>query len=548
MCNLPQDDKKQIKFSLVKHNHDDRVVLMPTARNVLRPELELDARLEDDVESDFGFQMPGHPSGKSVSAAELSLLFSPLDPVTRRNMAAMKARWTAPAQAPAAGAPAQHSPAGAPARASHASVSHAAHTAHAPAPHAGSRSHDSGSAEPMQVDQAERTPLSALCGRPTSSVSHAGRVQAPHTVRRDCATRSARPPQTPPGRPSAQQAASAGLTELVQRPKPTLMMRLWASMWTDPPEAIEAELKMHPEPRILAYRWLTSACQPLQFTPLRVSPTIPAATQPPDNVSAESTQPPTELSAEPMALIPATAQPPVNSSVESTASISAAAQPALQTVQEFLQLYDRRIPIKLNSPGIDSSEHLPARQVLKPFVDKGSEWMSAEALDFCFGRLQQANITSQNGVKVTFWHWFLVVLHRKTFTIRIFEGLKKPALDLVEIVKSFLPDSTEWSFVPEPGSIYGHQGPGQTEEPPWTCGWLALWMAERIARLGVSAEDLQATSNPWPWVPTDPPPPNVGQPSRSQAVPPLSLLIAEHVRFKWLADAARCWTPPASKA
>ena len=72
-------------------------------------------------------------------------------------------------------------------------------------------------------------------------------------------------------------------------------------------------------------------------------------------------------------------------------------------MQEFLQLYDRRIPIKLNSPGIDASEHLPARQVLKPFVDKGSEWMSAEALDFCFGRLQQANITSQNGVKVTFW-------------------------------------------------------------------------------------------------------------------------------------------------
>ncbi|XP_011270339.1 hypothetical protein CAOG_08719 [Capsaspora owczarzaki ATCC 30864] len=123
MCNLPQDDKKQIKLSLVKHNHDDRVVLMPTARNVLRPELELDARLEDDVESDFGFQMPGHPSGKSVSAAELSLLFSPLDPVTRRNIAAMKVQWTAPAQAPAAGAPAQHSPAGAPAHASHASVS-----------------------------------------------------------------------------------------------------------------------------------------------------------------------------------------------------------------------------------------------------------------------------------------------------------------------------------------------------------------------------------------------------------------------------------------
>ncbi|XP_011270822.1 hypothetical protein CAOG_09089 [Capsaspora owczarzaki ATCC 30864] len=121
MCNLPQDDKKQIKLSLVKHNHDDRVVLMPTARNVLRPELELDARLEDDVESDFGFQMPGHPSGKSVSAAELSLLFSPLDPVTRRNIAAMKVQWTAPAQAPAAGAPAQHSPAGAPAHASHAS-------------------------------------------------------------------------------------------------------------------------------------------------------------------------------------------------------------------------------------------------------------------------------------------------------------------------------------------------------------------------------------------------------------------------------------------
>ncbi|KJE95617.1 hypothetical protein CAOG_08935 [Capsaspora owczarzaki ATCC 30864] len=410
MCNLPQDDKKQIKFSLVKHNHADRVVLMPTARNVLRPELELDARLEDDVESDFGFQMPGHPSGKSVSAAELSLLFSPLDPVTRRNMAAMKARWTAPAQAPAAGAPAQHSPAGAPARASHASVSHVAHTAHAPAPHAGSRSHDSGSAEPMQVDQAERTPLSALGDRPSSSVSHAGHVQPPHTVRRDCATRSARPPQTPPGRPSAQQAASAGLTELVQRPRPILMKRLWASMWTDPPEAIEAELAWHPRPRILAYRWLMRACQPLQFTPLRVSPTIPAATQPPDNVSAESTQPPTELSAEPMALIPATAQPPVNSSVESTASISAAAQPAanlspkaLQTVQEFLQLYDRSIPIKLNSPGIDASEHLPARQVLKPFDDKGSEWMSAEALDFCFGRLQQANITSQNGVKVTFW-------------------------------------------------------------------------------------------------------------------------------------------------
>ncbi|KJE92622.1 hypothetical protein CAOG_08720 [Capsaspora owczarzaki ATCC 30864] len=374
------------------------------------------------------------------------------------------------------------------------------------------------------------------------------------------------------------------------------MKRLWASMWTDPPEAIKKELAVHPKPRILAYRWLMSACQALQFTPLRVSRTIPAATQPPDNVSAESTQAPTELSAEPMASIPATAQ--LVSAAQPAAKLS---PKALQTVQEFLQLYDRRIPIKLNSPGIDASEHLPASQVLKPFVDKGSEWMSAEALDFCFGRLQQANITSQNGVKVTFWqtfnangtadmdrslrghsnreirfseckdslsdtvaasedglvifpanreqHWFLVVLHRKTFTIRIFEGLKKLALDLVEIVKSFLPDSTEWSFVPEPGSIYGHQGPGQTEEPPWTCGWLALWMAERIARLGVSAEDLQAsTSNPWPWVPTDPPPPNVGQPSRSQAVPPLSLLIAEHVRFKWLADAARCWTPHVTKA
>ena len=86
------------------------------------------------------------------------------------------------------------------------------------------------------------------------------------------------------------------------------MKRLWASMWTDPPEAIKKELAVHPKPRILAYRWLMSACQALQFTPLRVSRTIPAATQPPDNVSAESTQAPTELSAEPMASIPATAQ------------------------------------------------------------------------------------------------------------------------------------------------------------------------------------------------------------------------------------------------